>query len=164
MDSSSSNNIKFAAPRAGWQRIIVFSAVIGLLIGGAWWFWQNRLTTNAESGDQQIVTGTIERPAIMQKTMPVVLNNDLPETDRQLESLGDKLAEASFHLRAHENELARQTLTEADKIALTTDDDRVHDHFDKAIKHVQNEITGAKVKEADQEIIVLLNQLNMPEN
>ncbi|MEP6925262.1 MAG: hypothetical protein ABI954_12420 [Pyrinomonadaceae bacterium] len=155
-------NGKLETTHTNWMRTIILSAIIGLTVGTGLWFTLNYAPSTTET---QIVTGNINRRVVIENTKPVVLNNDLPAIDRQLESVGDKLAEASFHLREQQNEYARQALTEAGQIALKTNDNpQLQQNLLTGIKQAQSELANGKVKEADQEINSLLNELNMPEN
>lgn len=146
---------------SNWGRIIVLSAIIGLIVGAGFWWWQNSAILNVDS---RTVTANVDRPS-GGNTKPVVLNNSLPAADRHLESLGDKLAEASFHLREQHHEYAQQALVEANAIAVKTDDNpQLRENLVNGIQQAQTNIAGSKLKEAEQEINLLLNQLNMPEN
>jgi hypothetical protein len=145
-----------------WLKVGVFSAVVGLLCGCLLWLSENYWQ---KSADNRIVSSeNYNRRVRVSGTKPVVLNDDLPETDPILENLGDKLAEASFHLHEKENDLARQSLAEAAQIADKTepDDAPLHDRIVITVHKAQTELNEGKAELAAAEINSLIDRLNVP--
>lgn len=154
------NDGRHKKKRINLTGIIILSVALGLALGLGLWFWQK----NAGSlKDEQ--TGNGNSRVVSESTKPLILENNPPDINSKLESVGDKLSEALFHLREQQMDAANQTLAEADEIAAKADDDpQLQQNLLNGIKQVQNDLKGGKSSEAEEEINSLLNQLDMPEN
>ena len=148
--------------RAHWGKAIIIAVVIGLAIGLSLWLWQKSSPQNAEN---RLAGENANRLAPVEVTKPVVLGEDLPQINRDLEPLGDKLAEAVLYLREQNAESAQQALNEAFQLADKAGDDRdLQAQIKDTIKQAQNSIVNGKFNEADLRIDDLMKKLDMPTN
>ena len=156
---------------ANWLNVVILSIAVGLVIGFSLWLWQ-RVAPNGDGGSSkgkaEIVTGNANRPAAVKGAMPVVLDKDLPETDRELEFFGDELAEASFHLHENEREPALQVLLKVEQQVRAKAADESDEH-QQLLQKLLLQITPAcadveqnKISEAEQKIETMMNQLDLP--
>ncbi len=156
------NDENLKPDRGGWSRIIILAVIVSLALGSALWFWRG--STDSVK-DNQAENGNSNTRVVTESIKTSTLSNGLPETNSQLELIGDKLSEVLFDLREQQIEAANQTLAEAEQLALKSNDDtQLQQNLLGGIKQIRADIQNGKTAEAEQKVNLLLNQLDMPEN
>ena len=156
------NDENLKPDRVGWSRIIILAAIVGLALGSALWFWKS--STDSVK-DNQAESGNSNNRVVTESIKTSTLSNGLPETNSQLEMIGDKLSEVLFDLREQQIDAANQTLAEAEQLALKSNDDaQLQQKLLDGIRQIRADIQNGKTAEAEQKVNFLLNQLDMPEN
>lgn len=151
------------AKLANWKKVVFLSAIIGLLAGVGFWWWQQQSSEFVISNNQSPAADSNQRAA--QNNQSVTSSNNLPIANQHLESISDKLAEASLHLREQHNDYARQALVEAHEIAVRTEDNpQLLETLLGGIKQAQTSVANGRIEEAEETVSRLLDQLNMTGN
>lgn len=100
-----------------------------------------------------------------QENKPIILSNNLPETNRKFEEIGDRLAQASYSLRVKQIDKTLQILEQieiesAAKAGSTDNSQSLYRQISNGSVKAQHELQQGKLSEANRDIDNLIRKLD----